>query len=102
MAISAVVPGEPRQRRDPGSKSPGIRKKARQGYMDPGSRCARNGCGVVVMAIAAVIPGEPRQRRDPGSKSPGMRKKGETGVHGSRLSLRSAGMTAEKRNEYTA
>src|SRR5262245_1095870 len=39
---SVVIPGEPRQLRDPGPKYPGIGHKARQGYLDPGSRAVRS------------------------------------------------------------
>src|SRR5262245_1653204 len=64
-----------------------------------------------VASISAVIPGaahhlgrakrDPRWcAADPGPKYPGIRKKGTAGVLGSRLSLRSAGMTTEETAPY--
>src|SRR5262245_33497546 len=61
------------------------------------------GCRICVASISAVIPGAAHHevvRCRPGTQVPRHQKKGTAGVLGSRLSLRSAGMTTEETAPY--
>src|SRR5262245_27779238 len=51
---AAVIPGEPRKRRDPGRMYPGIRNKARQGYLGPGSRAGWRSAGMTAERVATA------------------------------------------------
>src|SRR5499426_1574952 len=64
---------------------------------------SRQGYRICVASISAVIPGAAQHevvRCRPGTQVPRHQKKGTAGVLGSRLSLRSAGMTTEETAPY--
>src|SRR5215510_15176742 len=49
---SAVIPGEPRQRRDPGPKYPNLKKKAPLGYLRSRTAVLRQPSGMTIEMIA--------------------------------------------------
>jgi hypothetical protein len=47
-SLSTVIPDGSRERADPGPKYPSIGKKARQGYLGPGSRALGRSAGMTI------------------------------------------------------